>query len=140
MTSLIQSSVSHKFCAAVAAASLLLGGNVFAPGVVSAALASPPPEQVGAGATMEVERVVVTGSNIPTAEEVGPNPVDTYRTEDIQKLGAHNATDLITKQFFELTNPSITRANSVEKPWKVSSYGVTITTSLVVAFLSIKSF
>src|SRR5438067_13903376 len=45
----------------------------------------------------EVERVVVTGSNIHTAEEVGPNPVDTYRTEDIQKLGAHNATDLITK-------------------------------------------
>src|SRR4029077_8163321 len=45
----------------------------------------------------EVERVVVTGSNIPTAEEVGPNPVDTYRAEDIQKLGAHNATDLITK-------------------------------------------
>ena len=27
----------------------------------------------------EVERVMVTGSNIPTAEEVGPNPVDTYR-------------------------------------------------------------
>jgi hypothetical protein len=25
----------------------------------------------------EVERVIVTGSNIPTAEEVGPNPVDT---------------------------------------------------------------
>jgi len=31
----------------------------------------------------EVERVIVTGSNIPTAQEVGPNPVDTYRTEDI---------------------------------------------------------
>src|SRR4029077_7818471 len=31
------------------------------------------------------------------AEEVGPNPVDTYRTEDIQKLGAYNATDLLTK-------------------------------------------
>ena len=27
----------------------------------------------------------------------GPNPVDTYRTEDIQKLGAYNATDLVTK-------------------------------------------
>ena len=26
----------------------------------------------------EVERVIVTGSNIPTAEETGPNPVDTY--------------------------------------------------------------
>src|SRR6058998_3561010 len=45
----------------------------------------------------EVERVIVTGSNIPTAEETGPNPVDTYRREDIQKLGVHNATDLLTK-------------------------------------------
>src|SRR5438445_7801265 len=45
----------------------------------------------------EVERVIVTGSNIPTAEETGPNPVDTYRAEDIQKLGVHNATDLLIK-------------------------------------------
>ena len=45
----------------------------------------------------EVERVIVTGSNIPTAEETGPNPVDTYRPEDIEKLGARNATDLLTK-------------------------------------------
>jgi iron complex outermembrane receptor protein len=44
-----------------------------------------------------VERVIVTGSNIPTAEETGPNPVDTYRTEDIQKLGVYNATDLLMK-------------------------------------------
>src|SRR5246500_3764657 len=47
--------------------------------------------------TEELERVIVTGSNIPTAEETGPNPVDTYRAEDIQKLGVHNATDLLTK-------------------------------------------
>src|SRR6516165_6123827 len=44
----------------------------------------------------EVERVVVTGSNIPTAQEVGPNPVDTYRPADIEKLGIRNATDLTT--------------------------------------------
>ena len=48
------------------------------------------------GAIVEAERVVVTGSNIPTAEEVGPNPVDTYRREDIEKLGIRNATDLTT--------------------------------------------
>src|SRR5882762_6316923 len=42
------------------------------------------------------ERVIVTGSNIPTAEEVGPNPVDTYRPADIRKLGIRNATDLTT--------------------------------------------
>jgi iron complex outermembrane receptor protein len=43
----------------------------------------------------EVERVIVTGSNIPTAEEVGPNPVDTYRPSDLEKLGVRSATDLL---------------------------------------------
>ena len=47
------------------------------------------------GGIAEVERVVVTGSNIPTAEEVGPNPVDTYRPSDIEKLGVRNSTDLL---------------------------------------------
>ena len=59
-------------------------------------LPAPPPANTEAGAA-EAERVIVTGSNIPTAEEVGPNPVDTYRREDIQKLGAYNANDLLTK-------------------------------------------
>src|SRR5439155_25139004 len=45
----------------------------------------------------EAERVIVTGSNIPTAEETGPNPVDTYRAEDIEKLGVRNTTDLLIK-------------------------------------------
>ena len=45
----------------------------------------------------EVERVIVNGSNIPTAEEVGPNPVDTYRPGDIEKLGVRNSTDLLLK-------------------------------------------
>jgi iron complex outermembrane receptor protein len=44
----------------------------------------------------ELERVIVTGSNIPTSEETGPNPVDTYRPADIEKLGIRNATDLQT--------------------------------------------
>jgi outer membrane receptor for ferrienterochelin and colicin len=47
-------------------------------------------------AVSEAERVIVTGSNIPTAEEVGPNPVDTYRPSDIEKLGVRNSTDLHT--------------------------------------------
>ncbi len=55
------------------------------------------PAQPGAPApSAEVERVIVTGSNIPTAEETGPNPVDTYRPQDIEKLGIRNATDLTT--------------------------------------------
>ena len=48
------------------------------------------------GQVAEVERVIVTGSNIPTAQETGPNPVDTYRPADIEKLGIRNATDLTT--------------------------------------------
>src|SRR5438477_2602593 len=54
--------------------------------------AGPAPAQPAAEAV--AERVIVTGSNIPTAEETGPNPVDTYRTQDIEKLGIRNATDL----------------------------------------------
>src|SRR4029079_19283504 len=68
--------------------------------ITSNALAQLPapavPAQPGAAApsTAEVPRVIVTGSNIPTAEETGPNPVDTYRPQDIEKLGIRNATDL----------------------------------------------
>src|SRR5205809_1555663 len=54
---------------------------------------APAPSSAGVA---EVERVIVTGSNIPSAEETGPNPVDTYRPVDIEKLGIRNATDLTT--------------------------------------------
>jgi len=53
-------------------------------------------QETAASGVLEVERVIVTGSNIPTAQEVGPNPVDTYRPTDIEKLGIRNATDLTT--------------------------------------------
>jgi iron complex outermembrane receptor protein len=57
---------------------------------------APSPQAAGqAGAT--VEEVIVTGSNIPTSEEVGPNPVDTYRWDDIVKLGVRTMTDLVQK-------------------------------------------
>jgi outer membrane receptor protein involved in Fe transport len=61
-----------------------------------AQLAAPavPPPPGAAPPTAEVERVIVTGSNIPTAEETGPNPVDTYRPQDLEKLGVRSAQDL----------------------------------------------
>jgi iron complex outermembrane receptor protein len=69
---------------------LIFASNAFAQLPAPAVPAAP-----GAPAsTAEVERVVVTGSNIPTAEETGPNPVDTYRPQDIERLGIRNATDL----------------------------------------------
>ena len=52
------------------------------------------PAPAPAGGEAEVERVIVTGSNIPTAEETGPNPVDTYRPQDLDKLGIKTAQDL----------------------------------------------
>ena len=52
--------------------------------------------QPAAQAGVTIEQVIVTGSNIPTAEEVGPNPVDTYRPADLEKLGIRNTTDLTT--------------------------------------------
>src|SRR5438046_2494565 len=74
---------------------LIFASNAIAQ--LAAPAAPPPPPAPGAAApTAEVESVVVTGSNIPTAEETGPNPVDTYRPQDIEKLGIRNATDLLT--------------------------------------------
>ncbi len=51
-------------------------------------------------------RVIVTGSNIPTAEEVEPNPVDTYRRDDITRLGVRSATDFV-QTLSVATGPSI---------------------------------
>ena len=65
--------------------------RLFLPSVAVAQVTASSPPGVA-----EVERVVVTGSNIPTAEEIGPNPVDTYRPADTEKLGIRNATDLQT--------------------------------------------
>src|SRR5437588_1757354 len=78
--------------------------------------APPPPTgtnvapAAGAPAATEAtaERVIVTGSNIPTAEEVGPNPVDTYRRDDITRLGVRTPTDLV------LRIPSATGSNTTE--------------------------
>jgi len=63
---------------------------------VSAQDVTPTPQTTGQPVVTAVE-VIVTGSNIPTSEEVGPNPVDTYRREDITRLGVRSATDLIQK-------------------------------------------
>src|SRR2546423_3074674 len=66
--------------------------------VANAFAQNPPPSGApAAAAEATAERVIVTGSNIPTSEETGPNPVDTYRTEDIAKLGVVNQTDLLNK-------------------------------------------
>jgi hypothetical protein len=35
------------------------------------------------------ERTIATGSKVPTAEEAGPSPVDSYRSQDIDRLAAN---------------------------------------------------
>src|SRR5437660_6024743 len=72
---------------------------------VPAQVPSPVPAAAGArdaqgnllpGASATAERVIVTGSNIPTAEEVGPNPVDIYNQETMSKSGERT-----TEQFLQ---------------------------------------
>src|SRR5690349_4799070 len=54
------------------------------------------PLPAAATETTTAERVIVTGSNIPTAEEVGPNPVDIYNRETMSKSGQRT-----TEQFLQ---------------------------------------
>jgi iron complex outermembrane recepter protein len=87
MNALLESGSVRAALAASAGFLFLFPSNTFAQN----------PSPFPAPSSAEVERVIVTGSNIPTAEEVGPNPVDTYRPSDIEKLGIRNATDLMTQ-------------------------------------------
>jgi iron complex outermembrane receptor protein len=63
---------------------LIIASNAFAQNL------EPLSTDIGAAPTpppSEAERVIVTGSNIPTAEEVGPNPVDIYNRENMNESG-----------------------------------------------------
>jgi outer membrane receptor protein involved in Fe transport len=53
-----------------------------------------PPSAAG-GNVAETERIIVTGSNIPTAQEVGPNPVLNINRDLINKSGERTAEELI---------------------------------------------
>ena len=72
--------------------------GVFAPLLVALAQdVAPTPQQPAGQRVATAVEVIVTGSNIPTAEEVGPQPVDTYRKVDIERLGVRSATDFVQK-------------------------------------------
>src|SRR5437870_10089092 len=92
---------------------LAIIAGAICPSLIAFAQDVAPTLQTGApaGGTIEEvivthEEVIVTGSNIPTAEEVGPQPVDTYRKVEIVRLGVRSATDLIQK-LPTVTGPSI---------------------------------
>src|SRR6266540_186062 len=61
--------------------------------------AAPAPAAAAAPApAAEVERVIVTGSLIPTAEEVGPNPVFSINRDLINKSGAGTTTEQLLQR------------------------------------------
>jgi iron complex outermembrane recepter protein len=53
------------------------------------------PPTSATGNVAETERIIVTGSNIPTAQEVGPNPVLNINRDLINKSGERSAEELI---------------------------------------------
>ena len=71
--------------------------SLFSPVLPALAQDVAPTPQTAGQASAITEEVIVTGSNIPTSEEVGPNPVDTYRLSDITRLGVRTMTDFIQK-------------------------------------------
>ena len=60
--------------------------------LISTTFAAPPANETG---TAEAERVIVTGSNIPSAEEVGSNPVLAINRDSIEKSGERQAAELL---------------------------------------------
>src|SRR5437588_12604301 len=83
-----------------------LAGAVGVPFVIAASAFAqnppPPPPPPGAApapapGAAEVERVIVTGSNIPTAEEVGANPVFSLNRDLINKSGQGGTTETLLK-------------------------------------------
>jgi iron complex outermembrane receptor protein len=90
-------------CVAAVGLPLILATSAFGQagttGAQSAAGSTQPGGQPAAGApttgSAEAERVIVTGSNIPTAEEVGPNPVLALNRDLIEKSGERQAAELL---------------------------------------------
>src|SRR5436309_1508330 len=101
-TGLYQFGFVRMTLAACVGIPLIIASNAFAQNPPP----PPPPGAAPAPATAEAERVIVTGSNIPTAEEVGPNPVLDFNRDNINKSGEHT-----TEQF--LLSLPVVNANVV---------------------------
>src|SRR5436853_7522973 len=86
-------------CVAAAGLPLIIATSAFGQtgttGAQSAAGSTQPGGQPAAGApttgAAEAERVIVTGSNYPTAEEVGPNPVLALNRDLFEESGQRKA-------------------------------------------------
>src|SRR5215510_2275301 len=76
---------------------LSITAGVFSSVLAALAQDATPTPATASQPAITILEVIVTGSNIPTAEEVGPLPVDTYRKADIERLGVRTATDFVQK-------------------------------------------
>ena len=101
-TALCKSGFYRMALAACVGIPLIIASNAFAQNPPP----PPPPGAAPAPPAAEAQRVIVTGSNIPTAEEVGPNPVLDYSHADISKSG-----EFTTEQF--LLSLPIANANII---------------------------
>src|SRR5207302_4066855 len=89
---------------------VILASNAFAQN-------PPPPPAPGAApapapGAAEVERVIVTGSNIPTAEEVGPNPVFILNRDLINKSGAGTTAEQLLQRLPVMNGATIPVQNN----------------------------
>jgi iron complex outermembrane recepter protein len=79
---------------------------------------APPPPGPGAAAppapSAEVERVIVTGSLIPTAEEVGPNPVFSLNRDLINKSGGGTTTEQLLQRQPVMNGSNIPAQNNAD--------------------------
>ena len=73
---------------------------------VAVGIPSPSPTPIRQARTAATERIIVTGSAIPTSEEVGPNPIQTLDRDYIEKSGERTIEQL-------LRNLPVANANGV---------------------------
>ncbi len=93
---MIKSLIRKKIPASRLALSIGLGGSLL---TANALLAQTPTDASSANAPggAEAERVVVTGSNIPTSEEVGAAPVDTVDQATRERTGQEDVLSVLTR-------------------------------------------
>jgi len=84
---------------------LLSAATAFAQGITPIPSISPP-------VTAEVERVIVTGSAIPTAEEVGTNPVFSIDRDQINKSGGGTTAEQLLQRLPVMNGATIPVQNN----------------------------
>src|SRR5436309_14536805 len=89
----------------------IVASNAFA----QRAQAPPPPGAAAPAPAAEVERVIVTGSLIPTAEEVGPNPVFSLNRDLINKSGAGTTPEQLLQRQPVMNGANIPVNNNVNR-------------------------